>query len=52
MKFIVDCFAAVFNCVTAPPGPTPAPEINIHTGAAAVALLVCVTLIAYRQTRA
>jgi hypothetical protein len=49
MRFIIDCFAAVFNCVGDPGGPTPAPEINAASGLAAVALLLSIGAMLYRQ---
>jgi hypothetical protein len=50
--FFIDCFIAVWNCVgggSPGGGPKPAPEIDATNGAAAVALLLCVGIILYRQ---
>ncbi len=50
MRFVVDCFVAIWNCVPGNPGdPKPAPEINAASGAAALAFLLCVGVILYRQ---
>jgi hypothetical protein len=52
MRFIVDCFAAVWNCVGGGGGnhgPAPVPEIDASNGFAAIALLLCTAVIVYRQ---
>jgi hypothetical protein len=48
MRFVIACFQAVFNCD--PGGGTPpAPEIHAASGMAAVALLLTIGAIVYRQ---
>ncbi len=42
---------ALWHCVTGPSGGNQAPEINASAGLAAVALLVSVAAVAYRQAQ-
>ncbi len=49
MRVIVDCFIAIWNCIPDPGGPKPAPEINAASGVAAVALLLSIGAMVYRQ---
>jgi hypothetical protein len=49
---ILDCFIAVFNCLpSSPSGPQGAPEINAASGVSALALLLCVAAVVYRQNQ-
>ncbi len=53
MQFLVNCFIFVWHCVGGgsgdPGGPKGAPEINAASGVAAVALLLSIGAIVYRQ---
>ncbi|MET1045540.1 MAG: hypothetical protein ABWX70_02390 [Hyphomicrobium sp.] len=53
MQWLIDCFTVVWHCVggggSNPGGPQPAPEIDATSGVTALALLLCVAAIIYRQ---
>lgn len=53
MQFFVDCVIAVWHCVGGgsgnPGGPAGAPEINAASSVAAIALLLSIGAIVYRE---
>lgn len=53
MQFLVNCFIVIWHCVGGgtgdPGGPKPAPEINAASSIAAIALLLSIGAIVYRQ---
>ncbi len=52
MRYIIDCFIVLWNCVgdpSNPGGPKPAPEIDATSSIAVIALLLSVIAVIYRK---